>query len=210
MLGKIKDFFIARKYKHLVVENKKLEDKKKEELANIKQAKQEFKKIESAKKFIDITKKQSLFTRWMGILFEKNAVYVVMQLRNGDYDFFKTYVFNQVFNYEGKTYVVDTDKKCYIKRLKLYVFFYHQDISIPLSFNVDAEHTKGEIEKYQMDVDMMLNPETLKRFIESEFIQKVMRGADLGKDIGMIKMVVILNILIGVANFLLMMGLYNK
>jgi len=109
------------------------------------------------------------------------------------------------------SYIYDTD---YISRhdpTNHNIVFYKENIALPLNIDFDMQqiydtlkNTDLSVNNTTIDTEIAMNPYSLERYIKSEFIQKAMKGADLGKDLGFIKIFVMLNGLINVGILILL------
>jgi len=118
---------------------------------------------------------------------------ILMQTRNGKYDLFTITSRNQTFKYENGFYYIDPDMIRENLFTKMNMLFYHQDCAIPFKINFNIGELREELKETNSDVEKAINPLTLKSFINAQVIEKVLKGAELSKEISMIKMIVIIN-----------------
>jgi hypothetical protein len=135
---------------------------------------------------------------------------VRMKQRNGDKVTFIVDINKPYFFFEGGAYVVDERTQEWNATQRLYESFYHQDIAFPFREIIDVASVKKQLESSdQGDVDLSSNPYVLKKFIESEFVQKVAQGADINKELGFLKTMLII-CLIGIAIIIIMFIVHMK
>jgi len=115
------------------------------------------------------------------------AIAVFMFLENGKgVDFLIGTPEKGKFEYKDGDYVLDPEASFYMKSLKFNAYIFHEGISVPFRLEFPLDKIKETLEKIN-DAHASINPQNLKRFVESEFIQKVMIGADLGNDLAFIR-----------------------
>lgn len=124
----------------------------------------------------------------------RSLFFVIMHLRNGKYDMFTVATDNKNFNYKGGCYVIDSDMIREDIHTGLNTFYYHQDVSIPFKINFELEKLTNQLEITNNDVVKAINPNSLKSFIHSEVIEKVMKGQELTNEMQFIKMVTVINL----------------
>lgn len=127
--------------------------------------------------------------------FKKRELFlIIMQLRNGKYDMFTIATPNNYFVYKKGEYLIDPDMIREDVHTSLNSLYYSQDCSIPFKIEFDLsdlrESLRGE------SVVKALNPNNLKGFINSQVIEKVLKGQELSKDIQMLRTLLIINLLI--------------
>lgn len=129
--------------------------------------------------------------------FSTKVMLIHMELRNGFHIQFIAKIRQNEFSYDKGTYIIDDDLKYYDMSAKMWSLDYHQDIAVPVLRKVPVSKIKKAIEtKGITDIDTAINPITLKQFIESEVIQKVMKGEEMDKVFKFLKFMLILNVLI--------------
>jgi hypothetical protein len=125
---------------------------------------------------------------------QKRRIFMIlMQLRNGKYNLFNVVTSSQTFKYEGGLYYLDGDMVRENVFSKLNMLFYHQDCALPFKVDFNISDLREELLKNNSDVEKAINPLSLKAFINAQVIEKVLRGAELSKDLQMIKLIVIIN-----------------
>jgi hypothetical protein len=123
---------------------------------------------------------------------------ILMHLKNGKYDLFIVTTNKGFFEKYDGLYFIDPDMAREDTFTKLPMLYYHQDISIPfkIDFDIDALHKKVAGDKQEQAVDKALNPSSLKGFINSQVIEKVLRGQDLADEMKFIKILIIISLLL--------------
>lgn len=122
---------------------------------------------------------------WRKIQFNRNiekAVLVNMELKTGDHRHFIAYYKDLEFEWNKKTYIVDDSLKYYDIDAAISCLDYHEDLALPIRRVINVQKLRKAITIPGItDVDMAINPTTLKYYVESQFVQKIQRGADLDK-----------------------------
>lgn len=153
---------------------------------------------------------QKSFLRKLSEMFRKPQDFLVrMELRNKEYASFIVNIDKPYFIYENSAYIIDSNFMEWDITHRMYWSFYHQDIAFPIKINVDVNTMKKELMKNEKlkEIYLTANPFTLLTYIKSEFIEKTARGGDLEKDIGFIKMMIIILIIAQVVSMIL---IYKK
>jgi len=173
---------------------KLLEEKK--ELKNLRSERVElFNKLKAFDKF-SLTYYKNLWNN----KFNPSLCFLVnMRLQNG---FCRTYLIKtskNSFKINNKEFVIDEELKYYDSSLGYYCYDYHENFSLPFKNTVEINDIKEGVENSGItDVETAINPSTLRRFITSEVIEKVLKGTELDDVFKFIKLFLIL-IFIGVA-----------
>jgi hypothetical protein len=117
---------------------------------------------------------------------------VNMELRNGTHTHFMVLLSQKYYDYEEGRYIIDDIYKYYDSSWKLYCLDYHQDCCLPLKRKFDLkEIQKVVMQDGDIDTETSIDPKSLKIFMESDIIQKVMKGAEMENWIRFIKMMLI-------------------
>jgi len=157
---------------------------------------------------------QRLKTWYIDKYHTEKSFLINMFLKNGQRLSFITKTKRGSFNWNDGEYIIDESLKYYDVNARMYALDYHEDISIPFSFKINPNTVKELIEsKGITDVDAAINPSTLRRFIVSEVIQKVLKGAELDEVFKFLKiMVTVCAILSFIAVMLLLRagGFFSK
>jgi hypothetical protein len=137
---------------------------------------------------------------------------VNMELRNGMHTHFLVMLAGGFFDYEDGRYIIDDNYKYYDVSSKIYCLDYHQDCSIPLKRRFNMLDVYRALEGAEdADTETAINPKSLKIFMESDIIQKVMRGAEMENWIKFVKlMLIILTVISSVMLLLLLKIAFNK
>ena len=127
-----------------------------------------------------------------------------MELRNGHHIHFIAYTPDEKFIYRNGTYVIDNSLKYYDISSGLWCLDYHEDIVLPIQRKIDVNHIKGTLEMVGVtDTESAINPSTLERFIKSEVIQKVLKGAEMDEIFKFLKLMVILILVVCIIHFII-------
>jgi len=123
----------------------------------------------------------------------KESILVLMLLRNGNFTMFTVTPKQGRFTYLKGTYITDSDQSKHEFQSGMNLYFYHQDVDMPIAIDVDIHKLKSKIEAYAGEVSLAVNPKSLERFIMSEVIERVMKGQELSDAIKFLRMMTILN-----------------
>lgn len=128
-------------------------------------------------------------------IFSKGKPYLIdMELRNGHYTRFIVFIKDDKFIYKDGTYIIDDDLKFLDESSGLFCLSYHQDLVLPVARKIFVNEIKTSIEMTGVsEVEAAVNPLTLERFIKSEVIQKVLKGAEMDEIFRFLKMMAILS-----------------
>lgn len=139
--------------------------------------------------------------------FKKRDMFlVIMQLRNGKYDMFTIATAEKSFDYKGGHYYIDTDMVREDVHTSLNSLYYHQDITMPVRIDFEVDKLLNQIQHQAKDVVKAVNPFSLKGFIHSQVIEKVLKGQELSDEMRMIKMITVMNLIIALAS----LGILSK
>jgi hypothetical protein len=149
-------------------------------------------------KFIDVTKHpiKKLSEFFKKRLKKRKMFMAVMQLRNGKYYQFTVATSEEYFIYDKGCYYIDPDMVREDTFTKLNTLFYHQECSMPFKLDFNISDLKDSLKGVDSDVEKAINPSSLKSFISSQVIEKVLKGADMIKELSQIKMMVLINMLV--------------
>ena len=153
--------------------------------------------------------------------FQESAVYIVFQTSNNKFKTWVQEEENGGFTYKKKMYLFDKDNQIHFIDMQMYGYFFQEQINIPVNKHlklsepvqklinavnsqiqnefslpieklVNINEVKQSIEAYGLaEVESAFEPESLKRFIDTQVILQVMGGAWFTK---IMKIVLILNI----------------
>jgi len=119
-------------------------------------------------------------------------ILINMELSAGDHAWFYIDVNNKRFHYKGGVYVIDTEMKYYVLQTKCYCLDYHQDFVLPIKRHFDVAaitKTMDATQSVSLDkIPQATNPYTLKKFIDSEVIEKVLAGQQLSDTLRSLKL----------------------
>jgi hypothetical protein len=100
---------------------------------------------------------------------------------------------NQYFVYDTGAYFIDQDLIREDVQSKMNVLYYHQGSSLPMKIDIDVSKLMEELKENNSAIEKSVNPTSLKDFVTSDIIQKILKGAEMMKELSQIKMLVILN-----------------
>lgn len=139
---------------------------------------------------------------------KKSTFLIYMQLRNGKLHQFRVSTWLPYFEKYKGIYYIDPDMAREDVHSGLNVLYYHQDICAPFKINFDLDEIhqivrKSEQEDNEQAIDKALNPTSLKGFINSQVIEKVLKGQELSDEMRFIKILIIINLIISVIGFII-------
>jgi hypothetical protein len=118
------------------------------------------------------------------------------------------------FNLKGRTYQLDAEQKYYNVDFGYYMYDYHELFSLPISRVIPINAIKATVEQDpSVEIEYMVNPTTLKRFVVSKIAEGIMQGQDLPKAIRRIFMIVGINLIITILMLLVvlyMSGIFGE
>lgn len=128
-----------------------------------------------------------------------------MELRNGFHTQFLVSIQNSSFKYQKAEYIIDDDLKYYDITASLWCLDYHQDLPVPILRRIDVNSLKKAVRGTGItDIDTAFNPTTLRQFIESEVIQKVMKGQEMDKVFTFLKFTTIATLILSLTSALIL------
>jgi len=170
------------------------------------------KKVETTD-YNPITKKKgwfdfSAYWRILKSRLSPQKTYLInMELRNGYHQLMTISCGKESFRYQGSEYVIDNDMMYYVISAGCNCLDYHQDLSIPIKRTVPLNDIKKTITSMKSsEVETAINPQTLRMFIESEVIQKVMQGQAMGNMLKNLVIICALGCIASVCHLLIYMS----
>jgi len=128
-----------------------------------------------------------------------------MELRNGFHTQFLVVINNSTFKFQKGEYIVDDELKYYDVDAKLWCLDYHQDFPVPIARRIHVNKLKKVIRGAGItDIDTAFNPATLRQFIESEVIQKVMKGQEMDAVFKFLKFTTITTLILSLITVLIL------
>jgi hypothetical protein len=140
---------------------------------------------------------------------KRNTFFIIMQMRNGKLFMFRISTWKNYFEKFGGIYYLDVDMSREETHSGLNCLYFHQDISTPfkINFDLDTIHKlvkKSEREDNEQSIDKALNPTSLKGFINSQVIEKVLKGQELSDEMRFIKILIVINLILTVLGLIIM------
>jgi len=124
---------------------------------------------------------------------QDKTMLIKMELNNGFHTQFIGFLKKDYFVYKKGTYVVEDEFKYYDLSASMWALDYHESFSLPIQRKLNITEIKRQIVgKGVTDIDRAINPKTLEQFIESQVIEKVMRGQELDNIFKFIKIMLII------------------
>jgi len=130
---------------------------------------------------------------------KRSLFLIIMHLRNGKYDMFTVATDVQSFSYKGGDYLIDPDMIREDIHTGLNTLYYHQDCTAPFKITFNIDELRNMLDGTDSGVEKAINPFSLKSFIHSQVIEKVMKGQELSDDMRFIKMITVINLLVTAA-----------
>lgn len=154
------------------------------------------------------SKKFFSYIRWKEWYLDKyhigKIVLVHMELKNGFFTLFTVKEKDDGFIFRGNKYLFSEQNKVYNIDARLYEFFYHEEICLPISLKIPVTEIKKNLESTEgIDVEYAINPATLQRFMTAKIAEGVMRGTQLDEFMRKLQMFLIVTMIAVLAHFAL-------
>ena len=131
--------------------------------------------------------------------FKKKRLFLIfMKLRNGNWDSSVIATRGRYFEKLGGTYFIDQDIGVRDLGTGFNTLFYHQDCAIPFSIDFNIDNLNDKIKNADESVLKAINPSSFRGFIDSEVIEKVLKGQELSDQLKRIYMIVIIGLVVNV------------
>jgi hypothetical protein len=142
------------------------------------------------------------------------TVLINMQLTTGEHISFIVKIKEGGFVFDKGFYIIDDKMKYYNISAKLWCFDYHEELCFPISRIINITNVKNALIKSEdVELETAINPVSLNSFMQSTVIQKLLQGAELEDSLKFMKLMIIINAVIGVIVLLLSIknaGLFGK
>ena len=187
-------FLESPEYKKM---SKEFDRKLKMKTVTVKAEKTNTNDIDNVKGFNLLKSKSKLsFAYWKNWYIERyfpaKCVMIHMELINGFHRLFIVVEKEGGFLFRGNKYIFDDDSKYYNMDLKMYVFDYHENITIPIKRKIPVSDIKKTIESTEsIDIEYAINPSTLQRFMIAKIAEGVMKGTMLDEFLRKLQMVIL-------------------
>jgi hypothetical protein len=135
-----------------------------------------------------------------------STMLIFMELRTGKFVHFIVSLKHPYFDYQDGRYIVDDEMKYYLASSSMWCCDYHQDCCLPLKRKIDVNQINREVTNLGIDTETSINPVSFKVFMESDIIQKVIKGAEMDQWLGFVKTMLI--VLICMLMISIVMGIY--
>jgi len=190
--------------------NLKVLDEKRDIIIDNDRVLNQYNKFKKLKQY-DIKKRQPLISKIITGMSKTKPWIIHMQTANGDLDEFIVRTNEKFFLWGTGAYIIDENKKSWNSTSKMFMLKYHHDISLPYSIDINSDEVKQALkENGADDIELSIEPNILKRFITSNFVEKVMKGAELGKDLNLLKILMIINLLVSIPGFFLLLSIVMR
>lgn len=134
---------------------------------------------------------------WFKNKFQSHKMYlIVMYKRNLKYSIFTIATSDKTFIYNGGEYYLDADMGTTEVSTNLSAFFFHEDVSMPFKIKHNIDDLIESVSGEDKGIALALNPNSLKGFIKSQVIEKVLKGQELSDEMAMMKKLIIINLLV--------------
>lgn len=136
--------------------------------------------------------------------FPAKCVLINMELVNGFHRTFIVVEKDGGFKFRSKKYIFDDDSKYYNMDDKMYVFDFHEGITLPVKRKIPVTGIKKTIESTdEIDIEYAINPSTLQRFMTAKIAEGVMKGTLLDQFLRKLQMFIIVIMVTVVVHLLL-------
>jgi F0F1-type ATP synthase assembly protein I len=160
----------------------------------------------------DVTKAANMMTyerlaSWGKVKFRKALCVVVnMELTAGGMKRFIVTETDGGFIYRKKRYLFDNEAKYYDYSARMFSFDYHEELSLPIRRNLNIHEIKHKLEtEKNVEVEYVINPATLDRFVTSKIAEGVMKGAAIDGFLRQMRMLLIITLIVCVIHAVLFM-----
>jgi len=139
--------------------------------------------------------------------FAGRVLLIDFELTNGYHRFFTVLEKDEGFIFRKKKYLFDNALKYYNLDAKMWMFKYHEDITVPVQQKIPVNIIKKTLESSGIsEVEYAINPSTLQRFITAKIAEGIMQGVGLSNWMKQIRLLVIVITAVVVIHFLLFMN----
>lgn len=142
---------------------------------------------------------------------KKKMLLIEIHLPNNKTEMFTISTDKEYFIHDGGAYYIDNDFIKYDTHTKLSKLVYHKECAIPFLLEWNIDELKTALEKESENFELTINPRSLKQFINSNVIEKVLKGGELSKDMDFLKKLIVINVIISAIVLLIMaksMGIF--
>lgn len=156
------------------------------------------------KKSTDLDKK-SVDTPLSDIIGPKDKFMVVMFTRANECEMFYASTEKQYFDYHESNYFIDPHAMTFVKTVKSWMSFYHQNSALPMQFTDGLKELMNKINRgeVQTEVNLTIDSKVFERYIKSEFVQKMMTGAQLMNEFFFLKFMLVVLAIIALLGFII-------
>lgn len=155
---------------------------------------------------------------WKEKYFDKylpdKVMLIHFELANGFFRQFLIKEKDEGFIYKGKKYIFDDENKTFNIDAKLYQFYYHENITLPISLKIPVTDVKKTIESAtDVDIKYAINPATLQRFMTAKIAEGVMKGTQLDeflRKLNMFIIVIMVTVLAHLVLYLYASGIFSN
>jgi hypothetical protein len=154
-------------------------------------------------KDLDMTKKQTIFTKIKAFFKRKKQLLINMELQNGDHVTFLAFPTKGSFKYKDGEYIIDESFKYYNITAKCYALDYHENYTLPIKRTFPSIEIKKQVANSSIkDIHLATNPVLIRAFIESNIAEGVMKGQMVDLFLRAIKMWIIVGVIVTCTHFL--------
>lgn len=143
-----------------------------------------------------------------------DIVLIHMELETGFFRLFTVKQNDSGFVFRRKKYLFSGQNKVYNTDAKLYEFFYHENIVLPISLKIPVDDIKKTMESTEgIDIEYALNPSTLQRFLTAKIAEGVMKSSQIDEFMRKLQtfiIVIMVAVLIHFALFLYASGILQN
>jgi len=194
---------LAKKLNNWIAKNKQLKiEIKAQKIEHAKQVKEKLDNLLKYNKDIELARiDASMFSGTKKAM----CMLINMELSTGNMTSFiiKLHPSNK-FVFRNKTYIIDHALKQYHESTGLWSLYYNENMAVPYKNSVDVSRMHKIVTEHGItDVETAFNPLSLRTFLESDVIQKIIQGEELGKFFDFMKMITLINAALAGLNLLM-------
>ena len=165
-----------------IEQEKKDKELKKEKVAFEKEVPEVIKKPKG--KVIELKPKsfvRSIKSRLQEKFKANKNILIEMNYANGTIGYHLVTAQTHKFNFKGKSYIIDEDRKTFCTTSKMYLLRYHEGFSLPYEVVITSQQLKKSIKDNQevKEITTSFNPSVLKDVLKFEYAKGVIQGAEI-------------------------------
>lgn len=120
-----------------------------------------------------------------------------MELNNGFHKLFLVKIQGNMFHFKKNTYVIDENLKYYNITNKIWMLDYHENYTMPIRRQIPVKNIRLMYEHPEYkEIELQTNPETLRKFIDSEIAKQVLKAGQLDDLLRLLKNMTIFTLIV--------------